>query len=118
MPPPRANSRNVNARNQNRDPPVPYQDVSNAKFRNAMHKGTQSMTNHHSRVHAPVNKNGLLGVERLCDFVRMNPPEFLGSQINKDPQNFIDEIRKIFEVMHVTRNDQIELASCKLKDVA
>ena len=48
----------------------------------------------------------------------MNPPEFLGSQANEDPQNFLDEIKKIFEVMQVTRNDRVELASYQLKDVA
>ena len=47
----------------------------------------------------------------------MNPPEFLGSQANEDPQNFLDEIKKIFEVMQVTRNDRVELASYQLKDV-
>ena len=46
-----------------------------------------------------------------CDFVRMNPPEFLGSQSNEDHQNFMDEIKKIFEVMKVIRNDRVELAS-------
>ena len=48
----------------------------------------------------------------------MNPPEFLGSQTNEDPQNFLDEIKKIFEVMQVTRNDRVELALYQLKDVA
>jgi len=40
---------------------------------------------------------------RVRDFVRMNPPEFLGSQIDEDSQNLIDEVNKIFGVMHVTR---------------
>ena len=48
----------------------------------------------------------------------MNPPEFLGSQTNEDPQNFLDEIKKIFEVMQVTRNYWVELGSYQLKDVA
>ena len=47
----------------------------------------------------------------------MNPPEFLGSQTNKDLHNFLDKIKKIFEVMQVTRNDRIDLASYQLKDV-
>ncbi|WMV25178.1 hypothetical protein MTR67_018563 [Solanum verrucosum] len=51
-------------------------------------------------------------------FVRMNLLEFLGSQIDEDPQNFIDEVKKIFEVMQVTGNDRVELASYQLKDVA
>ncbi|WMV50529.1 hypothetical protein MTR67_043914, partial [Solanum verrucosum] len=32
-------------------------------------------------------------------------------------QNFLDEIKKIFEVMQVTGNDRVELASYQLKDV-
>ncbi|KAK4721598.1 hypothetical protein R3W88_011831 [Solanum pinnatisectum] len=48
----------------------------------------------------------------------MNPTEFLGSQIGEDPQNFIDEVKKIFEVMQVTGNDRVELKSYQLKDVA
>ena len=48
---------------------------------------------------------------RVRDFVKMNPPEFLGSQANVDLQNFLDEIKKIFEVMQVIGNDQVELAS-------
>ena len=76
------------------------------------------MTNQNNRVHAYVNENGWSLVARVRDFDRMNPPEFLGSQANEDPQNFLDEIKKIFEVMKVTCNDQVELPSHKLKDVA
>ena len=43
---------------------------------------------------------------RVCDFVRMNPPKFLRSQVGKDPQNFIDEVKKIFGVMSVTGSDR------------
>ncbi|WMV54511.1 hypothetical protein MTR67_047896 [Solanum verrucosum] len=48
----------------------------------------------------------------------MNPPEFLGSQTGEDPQNFLDEVKKIFEVMRVTGNDRVKLASYQLKNVA
>ena len=48
----------------------------------------------------------------------MNSPEFLGSQTNENPQNFLDEIKKIFEVMQVTGNDRVEYSSYQLKDVA
>ena len=41
----------------------------------------------------------------------MNPPKFLGSQTNEDTQNFLDEIKKTFEVMQVIKNDRVELAS-------
>ncbi|XP_049373433.1 uncharacterized protein LOC125838415 [Solanum verrucosum] len=31
---------------------------------------------------------------RLSDFVRMNPPVFLGSKVGEDPQEFLDEVYK------------------------
>ena len=43
---------------------------------------------------------------RVCDFVRMNPSMFLGSHVGKDPQKFIDEIKKIFGVMQVNDSDR------------
>ena len=79
---------------------------------------TQSMTNQKNRVHAPVNENGRSVVARVCDFVRINLPEFLGLQTNEDPQNFLDEIKKIFEVMQVTGNDRVKLSLYQLNDVA
>ena len=67
----------------------------------------QSMNNKNNQFHAPLNANGGSIVARVCHFVRMNPPEFLGSQTNEDPQNFLDQIKKIFEVMQVGRNDRV-----------
>ena len=43
---------------------------------------------------------------RVCDFVKMNPPVFLGSQVGKDPQKFVDEVKKIFGVMSVNGSDR------------
>ena len=107
MPPCRANVRNENAKNTNAAPLVTDQEVSNAEFRNAIQMLAQSMTNQNNRVHAPVNENGGSPIAMVRDFVRINPPEFLGSQTNEDPLNFMDEIKKIFEVMRVTGNDWV-----------
>lgn len=91
-----ANARNVNARNANATLLVPDHAVSNVEFRNAMKMLAQSMTNHNNWVHAHVNANGGLVAARVRDFVSMNPPDFLGSQTNEDPQNFLDDIKKIY----------------------
>ena len=58
-----------------------------------------------------MNENEERAVVRVLYFFSLNPPEFLGSQTNEDPQKFIDEIKKILEVMHVTRNDRVEFAT-------
>ena len=97
MLPPRVKAWNVSARNANATPPVPDQEISNAEFRNTIHMLAQSMTNQNKRVYAHVNENGGSVAARVRDFVRMNSHEFLGSQANEDPQNFLDDIKKIFE---------------------
>ena len=43
---------------------------------------------------------------RVCDFVRMNPSKFLGSHVGKDPQKFIDQVKKIFGMISVTGSDR------------
>ncbi|WMV45774.1 hypothetical protein MTR67_039159 [Solanum verrucosum] len=77
------------------------------------------MTNQNNQqVQVPSNRNGGSVAAKVYDFVRMNPPEFLGSQVDEDPQTSIDEVKKIFGVMQVTGNSRVELASYQLKDVA
>ena len=98
MPPRKAKAWTANARNTNVAPPVQDQEVSNAKFKNSTQIFIYAMTDKNNRVHAIVNKNGELAVE-LFDFVRINPPEFLGSHTNEDTYYFLDEINKIFELL-------------------
>ncbi|XP_049378070.1 uncharacterized protein LOC125842809 [Solanum stenotomum] len=46
----------------------------------------------------------------LRDFTRMNPLIFLGSNVNDDPQEFLEEVYKIVEAMRVTSIEKVELA--------
>ncbi|XP_055814193.1 uncharacterized protein LOC129883587, partial [Solanum dulcamara] len=55
---------------------------------------------------------------RIRDFLRINPPVFTGSNVDEDPQNFIDEMWKILKAMHATEIEGVELVSYQLKDVA
>ena len=116
MPPHRSNATNANTKSANVAPPVPDQEVSNVEFKNVIQILSQIVANHNNRVQALVNANGGWATTRVSEFVRINPSEFLGSQTDEDPHNFLDEII-IFEMMHVTRNDRVELASYQRKDV-
>ena len=105
-------SRKAKARNANASPQVLNQEVSNSELRNTIHILAQSVANKKNQlVPVPANDNVGSFVVRVQNFVRMNLPNFLGSLIGEDPQNFIDDIKKIFEVMHLTGNDRVELQS-------
>ncbi|KAH0658259.1 hypothetical protein KY289_027007 [Solanum tuberosum] len=55
---------------------------------------------------------------RLRDFTRMSPPMFFGCKMGEDPQDFMDEVYKIVDVMGVTSIEKADLASYQLKGVA
>jgi len=48
--------------------------------------------------------NPIVGMQitRVMDFTRMNTPKLYGSKLEEDPQEFIEEIYKIVEIMGVT----------------
>ncbi|KAH0705972.1 hypothetical protein KY285_010496 [Solanum tuberosum] len=55
---------------------------------------------------------------RVRDFTRMNLLEFLGSRVEEDHQEFVDEVYKVLMIMGVTPVGKVELASYQLKGVA
>ena len=73
--------------NANRTRPVRDVNISNAEYRNSIEMLAPNMTNQNNRDHSFMNENGGLIESRVRVFVLMNPPEFLRSQTNEDPQN-------------------------------
>ena len=72
-------------------------------FKKPIHLLAQSMINQNNQqVLVPTNRNDRSVVSIVNDFVSISPPKFLGSQAGKDPQKFIDEVKKLFGVMSVT----------------
>ena len=48
----------------------------------------------------------------------MNPRRLTCSSTIEDPMNFIEELKKVLDVMHVVDIERIELVSYQLKSVA
>ena len=51
----------------------------------------------------------------LRDVTRMNPSICIGSKTSEDPQEFVNEVHKIFVAMGATDTEKAELASYQLK---
>ena len=49
--------------------------------------------------------------------MRINPPTFHGTVVDKDPQDFIYKVFKVVDFMGVTSREKDELANYQLKDV-
>ena len=47
----------------------------------------------------------------------MNHPSFTGLITIKDLENFVEEQKKVFDVMHVTNAERVELAVYQLKNM-
>ena len=58
------------------------------------------MTTHVTRDVAPrVNALEITMTSRLRDFVRMNPPIFIGFKVGEDPQEFLDGLWKVLSAL-------------------
>lgn len=44
--------------------------------------------------------------------MRLNPFTFMGTKIEEDPQEFVDDIKKIYRVMYASDTEGAEYATC------
>ncbi|WMV32440.1 hypothetical protein MTR67_025825 [Solanum verrucosum] len=70
-----------------------YASTSRQEQENSPDVVTANQNN--QQVPVPANINGGSTAARVQDFVQVNLAEFLGSKVCEDPQNFIDELKKI-----------------------
>ena len=50
--------------------------------------------------------------------MRINAPSFIGSRTTEDPEDFVEELKKVFEVTHVVDVERVKLAAYQLKSVS
>ncbi|WMV37708.1 hypothetical protein MTR67_031093 [Solanum verrucosum] len=106
----RANARRMEGDNVNEEAPpqankalINPPTMSDVEVRSTLLMLAQAMMVQANRdVGTHVNPNINFAASRLRDFSRMNPPEFLGSKVGEDPQEFVDEDYKILDAMGVT----------------
>ncbi|KAG5632053.1 hypothetical protein H5410_003770, partial [Solanum commersonii] len=55
---------------------------------------------------------------RIREFLRINPPSFTGLSITKDPESFVEKLKKVFELMHIADTERIKIDAYQLKNVA
>ncbi|TMX02941.1 hypothetical protein EJD97_019202 [Solanum chilense] len=99
--------------------PVVPSNMTNGEIREALPALDRAMTTHVIR-YAGYRVNALESTmtSRYREFVRMNPPIFLGSKVGEDPQFFFDGVYKVLSAIGVTSREKAELASYQLRDVA
>ncbi|KAH0746323.1 hypothetical protein KY285_007980 [Solanum tuberosum] len=95
---------------------APEKQPTNEDFRDALTLFAQAMANQAN--HGAQAPQAPTPASRVRDFVRMNPPEFYGSKLDEDPQEFIDEVHKILAIVGVRSENKAELAAYQLKGVA
>ena len=96
-------------------------DMTNAEFRAALMNLTQLLTaqfhvvNNHfidqSNQGVGPQPNASTSISRIRDILTMNLPTFDGTNMDEDPQGFVDEVFKVVNAMGVNPREKAELAS-------
>ena len=86
----------------------PQGEVTNAEFHEAIQMLSQVVTNQAGQQRGARQEEA--DTSRIREFLRMNPPSFTGSSTSEDPENFVGELKKVFDVMHVADTERVELA--------
>ena len=55
---------------------------------------------------------------RIREFLKKIPPSFTISSPIEDPKNFTQELKKLFEVMHIVGTERLELDAYNLKGIS
>jgi len=96
-------------------PPIP----SDQDFKSALYMLAQLVASQRQPVAPDVaGPSEGPGSSRVREFLALNPPQFTGTDRREDPQHFVDQLHRIFRVMHASATESVELAAFRLRDVA
>ena len=84
-------------------------EVANVEFREAIRMMNEVVTNK-SGQHRGARKKEADSL-RIFEFMRINPPSFTGSNSVDDTKNFLEELKKVFDVMNIDNTARVELAA-------
>ncbi|KAF3619313.1 hypothetical protein FXO38_32991 [Capsicum annuum] len=109
------------------DEPTPHPDqpnplgkhVSHTKFRTAFTTLANLVTTQNDRP-AAVSANPVANFASVWiqDFTQINPSLFSSSKSEENPQEFLDQVWKVTDIMGVTSSKSAELAAYQLQDIA
>ncbi|WMV46131.1 hypothetical protein MTR67_039516 [Solanum verrucosum] len=92
----------------------PQGEVTNAEFQEAIRMLSQDVTN---QVGQRENRQEVANTSRIREFLRMNHLGFTGSSVTEDPENFVEELQKVFEIMHVVDAESVPSLIIPTEDI-
>ena len=94
----------------------PQRGVINIEFREKIRMLSQGMTNQVVQQRGARQEGA--NTSRIREFLSMNPPSFTDSSITDYLENFTEELKKMFEVMHFVDAERLELVAYQLKGIS
>ena len=86
--------------------------LSNSDIRDVLLTLAEAMTSKENLSMVPwMNVMEITMSSKLRDYMRMNPPIFIGSKVGEDPQEFQDGVYKVLTAKRVTYRENTALAS-------
>ncbi|XP_060206257.1 uncharacterized protein LOC132633841 [Lycium barbarum] len=98
-------------------PPAPQPGADDGTLREAVQLLTQLVAGHVYRQGAGDDRVDRRDSQRARDFLLCRPPEFSGSKLAEDPQEFIRQMQRTQRLISASETESVELASYRLHDV-
>ena len=87
----------------------PQGKFTNVEFKEAIRMLSQDVTNQVGQ-HKEARQEKVETL-KFCEFLTMNSPRFIGSSTTTDLENYIEEINRVFDVIHVVAAERVELVA-------